>query len=152
VRKAYPLLNSPGGDVLARFSPDGRWLAYSSDESGSPEVYVRSFTLDGHIGRDRKRVSGSGGFQPIWRRDGKELFFLSAKDEIMSVPVNRSGGELEFGLPTALFKTRTPAGGHILGTYDVTPDGQRFLIGEFLGESTSATATVILNWPAILQR
>jgi Tol biopolymer transport system component len=150
-RHAYPLLSSPGDDVLARFSPDGAWLAYSSDETGSQEVYVRSFTRDGHIGGDRKRISSNGGFQPIWRRDGKELFYLSLKDEMMSVAVNRSGPALEFGLPQILFKTRTLTAGHILGSYDVAPDG-RFLIGELLGESADAAPTVVLNWPATLKR
>jgi hypothetical protein len=73
----------------ARFTADGAWIAYASDESGPQEVYVRSFTRDGHIGADRKRVSSSGGAQPIWRRDGKELFYLSSKGEI-AVSVNRS--------------------------------------------------------------
>ncbi len=151
-RSAYMLINSPGDDVLARFSPDGAWIAYASDESGAQEVYVRSFTRDGHIGADRERVSSSGGSQPIWRRDGKELFYLSPKGEIMAVPVNRSGTALEFGSPAVLFKILAPAVGRILGAYDVAPDGQRFLIGEFLGESASAIPTVILNWPKILPR
>ena len=127
------LINSSGDDVLARFSPDGAWIAYASDESGDQEVYVRSFTGDGHIGADRKIVSSSGGSQPIWRRDGKELFYLSPKGEIMAVLVSRAGAGLEFGPPAALFKTLTPTVGRLLGTYDVAPDGQRFLIGELLG-------------------
>jgi Tol biopolymer transport system component len=151
-RKEYLLINSPGDDVLPRFSPDGEWIAYASDESGTQEVYVRSFTRDGHIGEDRKVISPSGGTQPIWRRDGKELFYLSRKGEIMAVPVNRSGAGLEFGPPAALFKVLAPGAGRLLGTYDVASDGQRFLIGEFLGESANATPTVILNWPGILPR
>jgi Tol biopolymer transport system component len=143
-------LNSPAEEEFARFSPDGRWFAYTSDESGSQEVYVRSFTADGHAGPDRKRISSHGGFQPIWRRDGSELFYLSQTDEVMSVAVIRSGAELEFGVPKALFRTQTLAGGHTLGTYDVAPDGQRFLIGELVGEAANANPTVILNWPATL--
>ncbi len=151
-RKAYPLLNSPAEELLPRFSPDGHSFAYTSDESGSQEVYVRSFTADGHAGADRKRISSQGGFQPIWRRDGGELFYLSPTDEIMSVAVNRSGAQLEFGVPKVLFKTRTLAGGHILGSYDVAPDGQRFLIGELAGEATNANPMVILNWTGTLPR
>jgi eukaryotic-like serine/threonine-protein kinase len=151
-RKPYPLINTAGDDYLARFSPDGGWIAYSSDESGTQEVYVRSFTSDGHVGPDRERISSSGGSQSIWRKDGKELFFLSPKGEIMAVPVNRSGTRLEFGTPAELFKTVAPIVGRTLGSYDVTPDGQRFLLGEFLGESANAIPTVILNWPGILPR
>ena len=151
-QKAFPLLDSQAEEELARFSPDGRWFAYTSDESGSQEVYVRSFTPDGHAGADRKRISPQGGFQPIWRRDGAELFYLSPKDEMMSVAVKRSGTELEFGEPKALFKTGTLAAGHQLGGYDVAPDGQRFLIGELVGEALNASPLVILNWPNILSR
>jgi hypothetical protein len=71
---------------------------------------------------------------------------------MMSVAVTRSGGTIEFGLPAPLFKTRTPSSGRTLGTYDVTPDGQRFLVGELLGEASNAIPAVILNWPAIVQR
>jgi serine/threonine protein kinase len=151
-RSAYSLINSPADDVLARFSPDGGWIAYASDESGTDEVYVRSFTPDGRTGADHERVSSSGGTQPIWRRDGKELFYLSPKGEIMSVAVKRSGTGHEFGSPAALFTIVTPSSGRVLGTYDVAPDGQRFLIGELLGESGNATPSVILNWPRILAR
>jgi Tol biopolymer transport system component len=69
-RKPYPLLNSPANEELARFSPDGHWLAYTSDESGSQEVYVRSFTSEGRAGADRKRISSRGGFQPMCPRMG----------------------------------------------------------------------------------
>ena len=151
-QKPYPLINSAGDDYLARFSPDGGWIAYASDESGTQEVYVRSFTSDGHVGPDRERVSSSGGFQPSWRKDGKELFYVSPKGEMISIPVNRSGTRIEFGTPAALFKTLAPIAGRTLGTYDVTPDGRRFLLGEFIGESANAMPTVILNWPGILPR
>ncbi len=151
-RKPYEVLNSPASEELARFSPDGRWLAYTSDESGSPEVYVRSFSSEGRAGADRKRISSRGGYQPIWRRDGSELFYLSPADEMMSVAVKRSPAGLEFGLPKVLFQTRTLAGGHTLGTYDVAPDGTRFLLGELTGEATNSNPTVILNWTATLQK
>jgi serine/threonine protein kinase len=149
-RKPYPLLNSPGDDVTPRFSHDGRWLAYVSDESGSYEVYIRSFTPDGKAGSVRKRVSPNGGFQPTWRRDGKELFYLSPAGEMMAVPVSQSGADLELGHAQALFKTRTTASGRLLGSYDVAADGQRFLIGELVGDPPPAP-TVILNWPAALK-
>jgi Tol biopolymer transport system component len=151
-RKPYPLIHTAGDDFLARFSPDGRWIAYASDESGTQEVYVRSFTSDGHTGPDRERISSNGGSQPIWRKDGKELFYLSPKGEILAVPVNRSSMRLEFGSPTALFKTEAPTPGRYLGTYDVTSDGQRFLLGEFAGEPGNASPTVILNWPGLIRR
>jgi hypothetical protein len=71
---------------------------------------------------------------------------------MISIPVNRSGTRLEFGSPAALCKTLAPIAGRTLGTYDVTPDGQRFLLGEFIGESANAMPTVILHWPGILPR
>ncbi len=151
-RRPYQVLNSPADEELPRFSPDGHWFAYTSDESGMQEVYVRSFTSEGHAGADRQRISSRGGFQPIWRKDGAELFYLSPADEMMSVAVKRSAAGLEFGLPKALFQTRTLASGHLLGSYDVTPDRQRFLVGELVGEAANANPTVILDWPATLRR
>ena len=77
---------------------------------------------------------------------------ISPRKAMMAVSVNRSGTGLGFGSPAALFKVLTPAVGHLLGAYDVAPDGQRFLIGELHGESANAIPTVILNWPGILPR
>ncbi len=142
-RQPYPLLDSEFDEYRAQFSPDGRWLAYASDESGSYEIYVQPFTADGKLGGEKKPVSTNGGNQPRWRRDGQELFYVAPDGQMMAVKINGA----EFATPTALFKTRmmrTFMGAGI--DYDVTPDGQRFLIGTMIGEPTPVS--VILNWTA----
>jgi Tol biopolymer transport system component len=151
-RKEYPLLNSAFDERGAQLSPDGHWLAYCSDESGSYEIYVQPFTADGKVGGDRRSVSTAGGTQPIWRRDGRELFFVADDGQMMSVVVKSSGAELEYGAPKALFKTRMLNRHSILHEYDVTPDGQRFLVGTLIGESKAPPPTVILNWTADLKK
>ena len=120
---------------------------YVSDESGSYEVYVRPFTKDGKLGGDRKRISTTGGGQPRFRSDGKELFYVAANGQMMAVRINGA----TFESPIALFKTRMLTGLIPQGVdYDVTTDGQRFLIGTQLGES--APASIILNWPALVKQ
>ena len=151
-RQEYQLLNSAFDERNVQFSPDGRWLAYASDESGSYEIYVRPFTADGKIGGDRKRVSRNGGMQPKWRGDGKELFYIADDGQMMSVAVLAGGPEFEYGAAKALFKTRMQARARLFHEYDVTADGQRFLIGTLIGESKAAPPKVILNWAADLKR
>ncbi|GAC1623024.1 MAG: hypothetical protein NVS9B13_16420 [Candidatus Acidiferrum sp.] len=151
-RKEYPLLNSAFDERSPQLSPDGRWLAYSSDESGSYEIYVRSFTADGKVGGDKRRISINGGVQPKWRAGGQELFYVADDGQLMSVAVKTGGAELEYGAPKALFKTRMLARYSILHEYDVTPDGQRFLIGTLISEPKAPPPTVILNWMAGLNK
>ena len=74
-RKEYLLLNSPFDETSPQPSPDGHWIAYASDETTKAEIYVQSFSADGKLGADKKRVSSTGGAMPVWRRDGSELFF-----------------------------------------------------------------------------
>jgi len=133
------LVDSPKGidESNARFSPDTRWVAYATNESGRDEVYVVNVASG-----KRTRVSLNGGFQPRWRGDQREIFYLTDADEIMAASVDAEGDELVFGEPRVLFQAR------ILGfndLYDVTKDGQRFLI--LTGEQYRPTsATVLLNW------
>jgi Tol biopolymer transport system component len=89
-----------------QLSPNGHWLAYSSDETGSYEIYVQSFSADGQLGADKKIVSKTGGRLPVWGRDGSELFFVAADGQLMSSAVKTGGPEFEFTAPRALFKTR----------------------------------------------
>ena len=152
-RKEYQLSNSQFDEQTPQLSPDGRWLAYTSDETGNHEIYVQSFSADGKLGADKKRVSTSGGRLPIWRRDGSELFFIAADAQMMASSVKTDGAEFQFDTPKPLFKTRTLAlEGAIFREYDVSPDGQRFLIGTLIGESTAPPPTVILNWTALLKK
>jgi serine/threonine protein kinase len=147
-RKPFPLIRTKADEAQGRFSPDGRWIAYSSDESGRTEVYVQAFPSSG----GKRQVSTSGGFQPSWRGDGKELFFIGADQELMSVSIN-AGETPEPGLPKPLFQSHIPvvqAGVVQRPEYSVTKDGQRFLVNTPL--SDTEPFTVVLNWTAALNR
>ncbi len=142
-RKPKPLLQSPFNEGEARISPDGRFLAYTSDESGKPEVYVGSFPSMA----EKWQVSTAGGSKPAWRRDGRELFYLAEDRKLMSVDV-QAGAGLEISSPKLLFQTRTPRvdfpGFHSL--YAAASDGERFLIVYEPDAPSSPPITVVLNW------
>jgi Serine/threonine protein kinase len=151
-RKESLLLNSPANEQNPQLSPDGKWLAYSTDDTGNYEIYVQQFLADGKLGSDRKRISTAGGVMPVWSRDGSELFFIAADGQLMASTVKTGGSEFEFSAPKALFKTRMLG---LIGStheFDVSPDGKRFLIGTLIGEPTAPPPTVILNWTAILKK
>jgi Tol biopolymer transport system component len=127
-----------------RVSPDGRWVAYNTGESGRWEVYVASFPSF----TERRQVSNNGGVQGFWRKDGRELFYLALDGTMMSVPIT-PGPTVETGIPQALFATRV-AVWQTRDQFAATGDGQRFL----LLESTEVEAkpfVVLLNWPASLK-
>ena len=151
-RKEFPLLNSMFDEREPQLSPDGRWLAYCSDESGAYEIYVRPFSAEGKVGDDKRLVSTNGGSEVKWRSNGQELFYIASDGQLMSVPVKTSGAGIEFGTPHALFKTRLFGQQAILHEFDVTPDGQRFIVGTLIGEPKAPPPTVILNWPAELNK
>jgi eukaryotic-like serine/threonine-protein kinase len=135
-------------ETYLSFSPDSRWLAYQSDESGQVEVYVRGFPT-GPI----QRISSSGGGMPVWRRDGKELFFLSRDGKLMSVSVRQADSRLETGPPQPLFELRL--NDTLLPfrrKYDVYPDGERFLVIRGAAESDPDTIAIALNWTGMLKR
>jgi Tol biopolymer transport system component len=150
-KKAYPILNSEFDEINPRLSPDGKWIAYSSDETGDHEVYVRSFTADGKAGTDKKRISTGGGSAPVWRRDGEELFYLSGDNQLMAVSVRKSGTEVSYGAPAPLFKLRTLSSS-VFWAYDAVADGKRFLVGMLVADGKSVPPTVILNWTAELNK
>ncbi|MDX6445450.1 MAG: eukaryotic-like serine/threonine-protein kinase [Blastocatellia bacterium] len=151
-RKETLLLNSAADESSPQLSPDGKWLAYASDDTGIYEIYVQPFSTEGNLGADRKRISTTGGRLPIWRRDGTELFFIAQDGQMMSSSVKTAGTEFEFTTPKALFKTRMLGWITNFHEFDVSPDGQRFLIGTLIGEPKAPTPTVILNWSAILKK
>jgi serine/threonine protein kinase len=134
----------------ARLSPDGKWIAYVSNESGKYEVYVQTFPPGG----GKWQVSTNGGVMPRWRRDGKELFYVALDRKIMAAEV-RSGSSIEFGNRTALFEAKLYGGLNVAGgwnnQYDVSPDGQRFLLNTEAAAS-AVPITVVLNWAAELKR
>ncbi len=131
-----------------QFSPDGKWVAYSSNEAGNWEVYVSPFPS----GTSKWQVSRGGG-EPRWRRDGKELFYLSAEGKMMAVPV-KLGTSFEAGPPVALFQThmRQPISAQDVFSYDVTGDGQKFLINTKVDEPNAAPLSIILNWAAEMEK
>jgi Tol biopolymer transport system component len=145
-RQPYPILDSQFDEYREQFSPNGRWLAFVSDESGTYEVYLQSFTADGRLAGAKLRISTNGGNQPRFRRDGKELFYVAADGQMMAVALNTSGAMLEPGTPNPLFRTRMLTGMiQSANEYDVTADGQRFVIGT-VNEANSTPVIVMLNW------
>jgi Tol biopolymer transport system component len=145
--KPRPLLDGPFDEFQARFSPDGRWIAYMSNESGREEVYVQSFPEPG----GKWQVSTRGGSDPVWRPDGRELFYLSADQQMMSMPVAASP-TFEVAVPQALFAIRVLVPSGARNHYAVTPDGQTFYaVSPLEGESIGAT-TVVVNWSADLKK
>jgi Tol biopolymer transport system component len=152
--KPMPYLQAESGASQARFSPDSRWVAYMSEESGKKEVYVRLFPA---ASGGKWMVSKGGGGQPIWRRDGKELFYISADSKLTAVEVAASSGTFQAGIPKALFAAPIWGGGasNNVTRYDVTADGKKFLINSLPTETTAAPSppiTVVLNWQAGLKK
>ena len=143
--KPRPCLNSTFAELSSAFSLDGHWVAYQSDESGRHEIYVRPFPGPG----GQWQISTTGGKDPRWRPDGKELYYIAPDSRLMAAPIASSGTALQPGLPTALFQPRIAGGGtpNLLyrQQYDVAPDG-RFLINVSVDETNAAPITVITNW------
>ena len=144
-RKPVPFLKTEFSEQDAQFSPDGRWIAYQSTESGPQQVYVQPFPATGA----KWQISKSGGTVPKWRRDGKELFYLAADRQLTAVDVTLprdAKGSLQAGIPKPLFASRAAGG---LPRFAGSRDGQRFLI--FVrteDDSGPSPATVVLNWAA----
>ncbi len=134
------------------FSPDVRWIVYVSDESGRQEVYVQSFPEPSV----KRRISTDGGFQPRWRRDGKEIFYLAPDGQLVSAAVTTgtAGSTLDVARPTPLFRTDAAAmeGSGDSMQYAVSGDGQRFLLSTPLQNLSAQPVTVVLGWNADLQK
>jgi len=144
-RKAEPFLNAEFNETEGRIVPGAspRWVAYTSDESGRPEVYVREFKPGGA----RWLVSSAGGTNPRWSADGKELFFAAPDGAVMAAEIT-SGASFQSGAPKVLFKI--PTG--VLPNWEVTGDGQKFLMLSLVDQSTQTPFTVFLNWESTLNR
>jgi Tol biopolymer transport system component len=151
--KLTPFLQSPFAASRGQFYPlprsDGQhWIAYSSNEAGHSEIYVQSYP----VGSLKVTISTGGGMQPRWRRDGKELFYVSTDKKMMAVDLKGEGANLEAGAPKPLFDMRVPNSFNRAGVqFAVTADGQKFLIPIAVGENTVPIA-VVLNWTADLKR
>ena len=144
-------LKTPFSEGHGQFSPDGRWVAYDSNETGRTEVYVRPFALPGTsdtgAAGGQSQVSTAGGIMPVWRSDGKELFYLNPAGAMVGAPITVAGATLEPGAPAVLFPTRIYGGGEDSNQsrqYDVTRDG-RLLINTVLDEA-AAPITLLMNW------
>jgi Tol biopolymer transport system component len=148
--KPEMLVQAPAGVNDGQFSPDVRWVAYVSRESGRGEIYIVPF--DGARGAhvsisQRISVSTQGGRCPRWRGDGKEIFWLSPDGEVMAAPVEVSGTAMSIGSAHALFRFATQI--FILFPYDVNPDGSRFIVNEYAGQDQPVT--LMVNWQAKLK-
>jgi Tol biopolymer transport system component/tRNA A-37 threonylcarbamoyl transferase component Bud32 len=148
--KPEPFLVTDNRETDGAFSPDGRAVAYVSDESGTSNVYVRSFPASGG---HKWQVSTAGGYQPRWRGDGKELFYMSPSGQLMSVDVT-PGIAAAPSRQSPLFQTAIFDGGASVNNWywDVTADGQHFLINTVIGGADPSTLNVVLNWQSGLAR
>ena len=145
-RQPKPYLQSTSFDQMeGQFSPDGRWVAFASNESGPYEVYVQSFPAS----NAKTQISTGGGVWPEWRADGKELFYISADKNLMAVSI-KTGDVVAGSVPTVLFPMNAKAGNGY--SYAVAADGQRFLINRLVEGNNPAPITVVLNWTSDLKR
>ena len=140
-RKPIPILVAPFVENTPMFSPDGRFVAYTSTESGRHEIYVQTFPDGG----GRWQISNSGGADPSWRGDGKELFYRTPDQKLMAVEIRTTGGDVQAGIPQALFPVRIRQG-NARNKYAASADGQRFLFDAPLGRESMSPTTVVLNW------
>lgn len=141
-RKPVPLTPESYAIQNARFSPDGHWIAYSSNETGKPEVYI----MPSGGGAGKQQISTNGGTQPAWRRDGKEIFYWSSDNTLVAAPITLKPEEVEVGTPQKLFRPYNYIGTvGVLSPYDVTADGQRFVLIT-TPEQTPRPITLVTNW------
>jgi Tol biopolymer transport system component len=145
--KPFPLLDTPFAELEAKISADSHWMAYRSDESGQAEVFIQSFPPSG----GKWQISSSGGRQPYWRADGKELFYLKGT-KVMAVDIKTSAAGVETGTPKELFDVPGLPLDARRNVYVVTRDGQRFLC-QTMAESVNSNPLILLqNWPATLKK
>ncbi len=153
-RKPYEFLRTNVSEAHSQFDPGkpARWIAYSSDESGRREIYVAGFVPGEPASQARWQVSREGGTFPRWRRDGKELYYWGLDGRIMAVAVDGSGSAFRTSAPVALFQVQTPTLRTTAIEYDVTPDGQRFLMIEPAEQTTFQSLSLSTNWRAATAR
>jgi eukaryotic-like serine/threonine-protein kinase len=145
-KKPFPFLQSSFNETHAAFAPDGKWLAYTSDESGTNSVYIVPFPK----GNGKWQVSTNGGREAHWRRDGKELFYISADQKLMSVDIHENGPSLVIGNPQPLMQLNPAV---VPGTtYDASGDGSKFIVLSLTQEVTAEPITLVTNWTALLQK
>jgi WD40-like Beta Propeller Repeat len=141
----------PGTAALSRFtfpqiSPNGKWLAYSSFETGNSEVYITTFPS----GVGKWQVSTASGAESRWRRDGKELFYRQLGGDLMAAEISEQNGSPVVGSVRLLFQVHMRPSPH--WTFDVSPDGQRFLLNSLLQPTSAEPITLVTNWDAVLKK
>ena len=147
-RTPFAYLQTAAMENGGAFSPDGNWIAYNSDESGSRvEVYLEGFPTHG----GKRQISLTGGSGPRWRADGRELYYYSLDGRLMAVSVTGGGARLTAGVPTVLFPFR-PAAATTGPSYAVTQDGQRFLLSAIVDTDEKAPLAVVQNWTEAIKR
>ena len=148
-RKPFPFAQTTFAEVSGQFSPDGRWIAYQSDESQRAEIYVAPFNGPGSVPAGKRQISTAGGIQPRWRRDGKEIFYISSDGRLTAADVSVKGTTFEVGAVRALFPLPIIGVAH---RYDVSPDGQRFLAIVPNEQPDNEPVTLVQNWTAGLKK
>jgi Tol biopolymer transport system component len=145
-RKPFPIAQTKFEEREGQFSPDGKWIAYQSNESGPFDIYVQPFPGPG----GKSQISTNGGGQVRWRRDGKEIYYIAPDGRLMAVPIRLAsdGPVVEIGVPVPLFATRVGEAVQDVyrQQYMVSPDGQRFLINIAMEKANASPITIILNW------
>ena len=142
--KPFPVVKGPGDELNGRFSPDGRWVAYISNESGRNEVYLTPF----QHGSGKWQVSTSGGNVVVWGRDSRTLNYTSGNNDIWAVQVTPKGDGMELGAPRKLLST--PMKALVSSSFDVMRDGRFLVIST--GETAEAPLTLVTNWTEILKK
>ncbi|MCU1311768.1 MAG: hypothetical protein JWO20_2893, partial [Candidatus Angelobacter sp.] len=143
-RKPFPYLQTKFNEFQARISPDGHWLAYNSDESGTQEIYISPFP----VGGSKWQISNTGGRQPTWGASGKELYYLGTDGHLMLVKLDFSATSVQPGIPRDLFLTHTVSG---LNAYDVARDGR--IVIDTVGEDKDAMPlSLVVNWPGMVRK
>jgi Tol biopolymer transport system component len=149
-QQAIPFLNGSHAESQGQFSPNGKWIAYRSNESGRWEILLRPYPGPGTA----RPVSKGGGIQPRWRPNGGELFYIGADGRLMAVPIHvpSAGDAVGIGTPIPLFPARLANSSNQQFGYAVDPRGERFLMSIVAGRATTTPITVVQNWTAGLQK
>jgi Tol biopolymer transport system component len=146
--KPYPYLETPFSERRAKISPDGKWVAYVSDDTSRNEIYVDSFPQRS----GKQQVSIHGGDRPVWGRSGNELFFIGADQTMMAADIRDRGDRLDVGVPKSLFQVRVSMGlGSDRSGFDVSDD-DRFLIPTLVNSGSAVPLTLVVNWPTLIRK
>jgi Tol biopolymer transport system component len=150
-RKPFAFVNTSFDEQNGQFSPDVRWIAYQSNESGRFEVYIQPFPGPGA----KVPISTNGGVQPRWHPDGKEISYIAPDNTLMAAPIHVAGQTLSVGAPVQLFQSRIPRGGYMdvmRIQYALSRDGERFLVNTNAENGTPSPITIVTNWTQALNK